>query len=386
MNDTAAHLVDHVFKEVAVRQWVLSFPFKLRYLMAYDSKIQSKVLEITIRAISGFYKQKAKRDGIKSAQTGVVTVIQRFGGSVNLNPHFHMLFMDGVIKMGEFTPINIKDQDVHFLCRRLKTRIIRTLKKRGYWKEVPDENFDIDQEELGVNQMMGGSIQNRASFGPRAGQRPPQVGKTHHSTWSAPTGKCMSYLDGLSLHAGVKIGHKNREGLERLARYVSRPAYAKDRVELGNDGEVFWRLKTPWRDGTTHLKFSEEEFLERLISLIPPPRINLIRYHGVFSPRHAERSISILKKKSKRPTLRDTERIEYRTPWAVLLKRVFKSDVLQCKTCKNKYEYVCEVTNPYIIKKMLNHLGLELEKVDPSPPRAPPRLAQGHQWQGDDWS
>lgn len=195
----------------------------------------------------------------------------------------------------------------------------------------------------------------------------------------------MSYLDGFSLHANVKIGKKNREGLERLARYVARPAYAKDRIERAEDGRILLRLKTPWSDGTTHLKFSEEEFLERLISLIPPPRINLTRYHGVFSPRHAQRSLSIPKKKSKRRTLRDTERIEYRTPWAELLKRVFKSEVLQCQKCENKYEYVCEVTNPYIIKKMLNHLGFEWEVVAPSPPRGPPHLAMDGQWQGEDW-
>jgi len=372
MSDTAAHLVDHVFKEVAVRQWVLSFPFPLRYLMAYDSKIQSKVLEITIRAISSFYKQSAKKKGVAFPKTGAVTVIQRFGGSVNLNPHFHMLFMDGVMNAGEFTAVNIHDEDVHFLCLRLKTRIIRALQKMGHWREAPDENFDIDPEKLGANQMMGGSIQNRVSFGPRQGQRPIQVGKVEEGVWSAPTGKCMSYQDGFSLHANVKIGHKNREGLERLARYVARPAYSKERVEQVKEGEILWRLKTPWRDGTTHLKFSEEEFLERLISLIPPPRINMIRYHGVFAPRHAQRSVSIPSKKSKRPTLRDTERLEYRTPWAVLLKRVFKSDVLQCQTCKNKYEYVCEVTSPHVIRKLLNHLGFEWEDVNPSPPRAPP--------------
>ena len=135
MSDTAAHLVDHIFKEVPVRQWVLSFPFRLRYLMAYDPKIQSHVLEISIRAISSYYKQKAKRLGVSSPKTGAVTVIQRFGSAANLNPHLHMLFMDGVMVLGEFTPIAIDDEDVHFLCQRLKTRIIRVLQKRGSWDE-----------------------------------------------------------------------------------------------------------------------------------------------------------------------------------------------------------------------------------------------------------
>jgi hypothetical protein len=36
MVDLAAHLVDHVFPEVPVRQWMLSLPHRIRYLRAYD--------------------------------------------------------------------------------------------------------------------------------------------------------------------------------------------------------------------------------------------------------------------------------------------------------------------------------------------------------------
>jgi hypothetical protein len=64
--------------------------------------------------------------------------------------------------------------------------------------------------------------------------------------------------------------------------------------------------------------------------------------------------------------------LDYRTPWAQLLQRVFKYDVLQCLTCHNKYEYVCEVTQPHIIRKLLTHLGFEWEEVIDTPPRAPP--------------
>ena len=44
------------------------------------------------------------------------------------------------------------------------------------------------------------------------------------------------------------------------------------------------RLKTPWRDGTTHLKLSPLEFLQRLAALVPRPRLHLIRFHGVLAP------------------------------------------------------------------------------------------------------
>lgn len=62
---------DHVFPRVPVRQWVLSFPFPLRYLMASNSKVLSKVLAITLRAITGWIRRKVKA-------TGEIEAILRF--------------------------------------------------------------------------------------------------------------------------------------------------------------------------------------------------------------------------------------------------------------------------------------------------------------------
>jgi hypothetical protein len=44
------------------------------------------------------------------------------------------------------------------------------------------------------------------------------------------------------------------------------------------------KLKTPWRDGTTHLVMSPLEFMQRLAALVPRPRLHLIRFYGVLAP------------------------------------------------------------------------------------------------------
>jgi hypothetical protein len=49
-------------------------------------------------------------------------------------------------------------------------------------------------------------------------------------------------------------------------------------------GQVVYKLKNPFRDGTTHVLFSPEEFIARLAALVPRLRVNLTRYHGVFTP------------------------------------------------------------------------------------------------------
>jgi hypothetical protein len=56
------------------------------------------------------------------------------------------------------------------------------------------------------------------------------------------------------------------------------------RLSLTPNGNVRYRLKTPYRDGTTHVIFDPLDFIARLAALMPKPRVNLTRFHGVFAP------------------------------------------------------------------------------------------------------
>jgi hypothetical protein len=96
MAESAALLVDEVFPEQPVRQWVLSFPYPLRFLFASRPAIMGRVLGIVYRVIAAYLVHKAGFTR-KTARTGAVTLIQRFGSALNLNilcgaPHkiFHV--------------------------------------------------------------------------------------------------------------------------------------------------------------------------------------------------------------------------------------------------------------------------------------------------------
>jgi hypothetical protein len=89
---------------------------------------------------------------------------------------------------------------------------------------------------------------------------------------------------GFSLHAGVTARAHERAKLERLCRYIARLAVSTQRLSLTRNGQVRYELKTPYRNGTTHVIFEPLDFISRLVALIPKPRVNLTRFHGVFAP------------------------------------------------------------------------------------------------------
>ena len=94
----------------------------------------------------------------------------------------------------------------------------------------------------------------------------------------------MAESSGFSLHAGVAAKVAERNQLEHLARYISRPPIATGRLALIDGGNSRYALKSPYRDGTTHLIFEPMDFIARLAALVPKPRAHLTRYPGVVAP------------------------------------------------------------------------------------------------------
>ena len=107
MAQTAAHLVDHVIPHVSVRQWVLSLPIPLRLLLAAKPQLLTPVLQVVHRVLTRFLLAQA---GLKAneADSGAVTLIQRFRSAANLNIHLHCLVLDGVYRRTDGEPVFIE--------------------------------------------------------------------------------------------------------------------------------------------------------------------------------------------------------------------------------------------------------------------------------------
>ncbi|MFO0690425.1 MAG: transposase [Myxococcota bacterium] len=415
MADTAAHLVDRVLPEVPIRQWVLTLPYPLRYRCAWNAKLTSEILRCFLRAVFADQRRRARvLFGIRKAQCGSVTFIQRFGSALNLTPHFHALVLDGVYPGPSNAPGVFEalpppsTEDVARVLVGTARRIARLLEG---W-EVAGEDDPLAGEDPLMAMLGAASIRSRIVTGPEAGDpwrrmgdrvEPIAEGEASVEALAAVPPRCVRQ-GGMSLHADVAVPARDRQRLERLCRYVARPPLALGRLEAMADGRLAYRLKTLWRDGTTHVVMERRELLERLAPLIPPPRAHQVRYHGVLAPCASGRDRVVPAGAGKgeraneatRPDesssgsdggsikavdgggdfdaiaarassdLRDEGLVSLarRMAWADLLKRVFEVDALRCPGCGGRMRLIAAITGPSAAHRILEHLEL--------PSRAPP--------------
>jgi hypothetical protein len=407
MADTAAHLVDRVIPEVPVRQWVLSLPRPIRYLLGYDKQALSRVIRTFTRAISGWQKRRAKKLGIADPQTGGITFIQRFSSSLALNVHLHSLLFDGVYTIGEngelrFIPLPPPtDEEMAKLCATIAKRITRTLRRTG---KLPDET-DPEPDELAANDptlaaCYGASVANRVATGERAGRRVERIGdRVDVEDLQTASDRCAS-SQGFSLHANVAVPARDRGRLERLCRYVARPPIATERLEELPDGRIAYSFRKPWRDGTRAVVFTPHELIEKLVALVPPPQTNMVRYHGVLAPASKLRKRVVrdgrargeakVEEKGGGPKPKRAEREvpvgvagrigldedlrPRRMSWAELMKRVFSLDVLECPECKGRMKVIATITDPEVVRKFLASIDLPTQLPPMERARPPPQV------------
>jgi hypothetical protein len=115
MCNVAAHLTDRVFPQAPVRQWVLSVPFELRFLLASKAEAFMAMTRLFLEETLAWYTHTAAQDGISGSRGGAVSVQHRFGGALNLNCHIHAAVVDGVFSRGKhedraaFRPVRAPD-------------------------------------------------------------------------------------------------------------------------------------------------------------------------------------------------------------------------------------------------------------------------------------
>ncbi len=219
-----------------------------------------------------------------------------------------------------------------------------------------------------MRHLQGSAITYRIATGPKQGRKTmtlktlPPIDDNNYSQ--------AVKANGFSLHAGVVCQAHERKKLERLCRYTARSALSEARLSRNQQGDIVYKLKTPYSNGTTHVVFTSLEFIARLAALIPPPKLNLTRYHGVFAPNHPlKRQITQAKpRKTLSQGQHQYKNVSYRLTWAERLKRVFHIDIERCEHCGGKVKLIATIKDPIVIKKILDHVEGTKEVLPPAYP------------------
>jgi len=344
MAETAAHLSDHVFPRLPVRQWVLSVPKRLRYFLQRDTALQGAVLRILLRGVERCLREHCP--GCDStARIGAIAFIHRFGSSLNEHTHFHCCVVDGVFQPTANIDDAITGVDFHAATgldtsaiaqvqAQVRQRILRAYVRR----DLIDK---CDRDEM--------------------------------MSWE--------HGGGFSLDASVCIQDTDRAGLERLLRYCARPPFALEHLHTLDAEHLIYHNPKPRSDSPRNLVLTPLELIDKIAALIPPPRAHRHRYYGVLAPnspmRAAVTAMAPMPVIVPQPVEANSEETPPRRAashylWAMLLARIYETLPLVCPNCHAPMRIIAFIIEGSTVRKILDHLGESAQPPRIAPARGPP--------------
>ena len=359
MVETAAHLTDHVFPKLPVRQWVLSVPKRLRYFLQRDVALQGAVLRIFLREVERCLREHSPGCDTQ-ARIGAVAFIHRFGSSLNEHVHFHCCIVDGVfepaanaddgVEVDFHAATGLDAATIAGVQARVRRRILRTFVRRGL--------IDKGDAEVMDSWVHGG---------------------------------------GFSVDASVCINEKDRAGLERLLRYCARPPFALEHLQQLDAEHLVYHSPKPGLDGSSDLVLTPLELIGKIAALVPPPRSHRHRYFGVLAPNSPMRAAVIamapvvviappLSPTDSAGTEEKPRRAVSHYLWAMLLARIYEAFPLSCPICHAQMRIIAFINEAGDVRKILDHIGESSQPPRIAPARGPPlwELAEASAQAGND--
>lgn len=318
--------------------------------------------------------------------------MQRTSSDLRLNPHLHIIALDGVFAEHPDGPPcfvqlpRLTSLDVAELLATIRHRLVRLLTRRSVI-ETPEEPTlraaDVTDSDPALALLAGAAASGVAPAGPERRQRLPIQLAVH----SPPTitGPLCATDSGFSLHAATIARRDDLRGQEALLRYVLRPPLAESRLQMLDNGLCRITLKRAFSDGTFAIELDPLSLLCRLAASVPAPGFNTVRYAGILAPAAALRSQVIPQPPTRTDAGHETDcepvpeptasprRSRWR-PWAELLKRSFDIDLF-CPRCHKPMKLKSFVTSSGSLQRLLASLGEPTDVQGKVPARGPPYFA-----------
>ena len=126
------------------------------------------------------------------------------------------------------------------LLGKIITRILRLLTRLGHLVEEAGETYlagGITDPDDVMTPLQAAAANYRIAQGPRAGQKvlSLQLAPRRPARGGESSALCAN-AHGFSLHADVRCEAEDRQGLEQLCRYITRPAIANERLSVNRAG------------------------------------------------------------------------------------------------------------------------------------------------------
>jgi len=211
--------------------------------------VLTAVARIFYETVSADYR---RRSGALSARTGAVTCVQRFGGSLNLNPHLHVIWLDGVFTFDDgaprFLPADSPSRsDLERIVRRVAERVVRWLDRKGVLdiSGRQEERSNVPETPSTLDACAEVALAT-GGFGVAASQAA-DAGDHDDARWSRREQRYAAEHDRFNLHAGVHLPATDIESREKLYRHALRPCFALERLPMLPDGRIAYRVKAPRR-------------------------------------------------------------------------------------------------------------------------------------------
>jgi hypothetical protein len=235
-------------------------------------------------------------------------------------------------------------EDIELLVERASRRILRFLQRRGVITLITASKRQpirvvLDPDERPVTK---GAL----------------CGQTH----------------GFNLQAATRLAANDKDGRERLCRYILRPPLANHRLSILDDGNVHLEFKRPWSNGTSSVDLAPLALIARLAALVPPPRRHTVLYCGVLSSHASARKEVVPAAPVPTPPAATKDKPKRRPKyirWSDLLRRVFGIETI-CPTCQTPLRLISLIKSETIARKILVAMHLPANAPELHPARPPP--------------